>query len=273
MKLDEFVNKYLGKFVEAGGSANAKFQCVDLINQYLVEVLGYPKILWINAKDFSKKAGELYNWIDNTPYGIPKKGDIMVWDSGTWGHVAIYISGDVNRFKSFDQNYGTNKACRVVSHGYKSISGWLSPKVSQTASNDNLKACLKAHSNAMKGLQQSETREKKLQKKLEHNKKVKQELANSIQELLKQEKEYKKVVQKLEKDNKEINAMIKKKTGEASFYQQQVETVNEELKKIKQELTSLKKQNKKWKAQAERGLDGYRNAELIGKVLERIFKI
>jgi hypothetical protein len=46
MTLDEFKNKYLGKQVEFHSyGTGAKNQCVDLVNQYIVEVLGLTPII------------------------------------------------------------------------------------------------------------------------------------------------------------------------------------------------------------------------------------
>jgi len=128
MTLQEFINKYNGKFVEAGGSAGAENQCVDLANQYIVEVLGLPKILWANAKDFPSRAGDKYDWIPNTLTAVPQSGDLMIWGFGAYGHIAIFVEGNVLSFKSFDQNYPLNSVSHIQKHNYKNVSGWMRPK-------------------------------------------------------------------------------------------------------------------------------------------------
>ncbi len=131
MTLDELIKKYDGKQVEVHGSANAKFQCVDLVNAYIRDVLKLPIIKWTNAKDFPSKAGSNYEWIKNTPLGVPKRGDIMVWNGNVGngnGHIAVYLSGNVMKFTSFDQNWSVKEKCKIESHYYRNVSGWLRPR-------------------------------------------------------------------------------------------------------------------------------------------------
>lgn len=150
----EFLEENNGDFVEVAGSPNALNQCVDLVNAYIRDVLGLPIIEWTNAIDFPKRAGEKYTWIVNTPSGVPQEGDIVVWGSpyGKYiengvtkyaGHVAIFISGNADKFKSFDQNYpivGSN--CHVQDHTYNGVLGWLHPKEKP---NTALTECLRQH--------------------------------------------------------------------------------------------------------------------------------
>jgi len=152
MTLDEFVKKYNDKKVEAGGSAGAEWQCVDLANQYISEVLGLPKILWTNAIDFPKKAGSNYDYIKNTPTGVPQKGDLIIWGSGAgqYGHIAIFLEGNVNSFKSFDQNWPLYSPCHVQGHYYKNVIGWMRPKGgSMGEQSPELKECLRLHDKLM----------------------------------------------------------------------------------------------------------------------------
>ena len=125
ISLTEFLLKYNGKYCEVAGSANAQNQCVDLANAFIREVLGLPIIEWTNAKDFPSKAGDKYTYHANTPQAIPQEGDLMVWDNGTAGHIAIYLNGNVNNFNSFDQNYPLGSPCHVQGHTYANVSGWL----------------------------------------------------------------------------------------------------------------------------------------------------
>jgi len=126
MTIQEFFNKWTGEYCEVAGSS-AKNQCVDLVNAYIRDVLGLPIIEWTNAVDFPSKVGDKYDYILNTPTNIPEKGDIVVW-SGKIGHIAIFIEGNANRFKSFDQNYPTGSPCHAQEHTYANILGWLRRK-------------------------------------------------------------------------------------------------------------------------------------------------
>lgn len=125
--LDQIVLEQNGKFVEVAGSSNAKNQCVDLVNFYIRDVLGFPIIEWTNAVDFPKKAGDKYEYIPEDPNFIPQKGDIVVW-KGTVGHIAIILDANINTFTSFDQNYPTGKPCVKVKHTYTGVLGYLRPK-------------------------------------------------------------------------------------------------------------------------------------------------
>ena len=129
MTFQQFLTKWNGKYLEVAGSANAKNQCVDLANGYIRDVLGLPIIEWTNAQDFPKKAGPAYDYILNSPTNIPKEGDIVVWKSAdNVGHIAVFIEGNANSFKSFDQNYPLGSPCHIQGHTYANVLGWLRPK-------------------------------------------------------------------------------------------------------------------------------------------------
>lgn len=140
MSLEQFVAKYLGKQVEYHSySANAKFQCVDLANQYITEVLHLTPLIGTNAKDFPEKIDKSqFDWIENTPDGIPQEGDIPVWNGrvgGGAGHIAIALKDcTINNLKSFDQNWSKPLYCTTESHTYTNVRGWLRSKKSDTIS-------------------------------------------------------------------------------------------------------------------------------------------
>lgn len=121
--LDEFIQNNDGKYVEAGGSANAKNQCIDLANQYFVDVLGLPKILGTNAKDVPSKSP--LPFIKNTPDGVPERGDVVIWSTPPYGHIAIFLDGGSTTFRSFDQNYPSGTPCHIQTHNYNNVLGWL----------------------------------------------------------------------------------------------------------------------------------------------------
>lgn len=138
MTLQEFVDKYLGKQVEYHSyGAGAYNQCVDLVNQYIHDCLDnntkdYTEIIGTNAKDFGTQYDkEDFDWIVNTPTGVPVRGDIVVWNGnagGGAGHVAIFLEGNANSFKSLDQNWSQVERVTMETHNYLNVSGWLRPK-------------------------------------------------------------------------------------------------------------------------------------------------
>jgi hypothetical protein len=140
MNFNEFITKYNGKPVDFDGMYSN--QCVDLMREYIARVVAQPQgqagaaDFW-TAYDKDPVLKLLFDKIPNTPNGIPQPGDIMFWNKnkgGGYGHVAIFISGDVKKFISFDQNWGKpinknmNDPCKKVTHDYTDILGWLHPK-------------------------------------------------------------------------------------------------------------------------------------------------
>lgn len=143
MNYIEFKNKWNGKYCEMGGSANAKNQCVDIVNAYISEVLGLPIVLGTNAVDFPKKClPPNYEYILNTPTGVPQQGDIMIWKSPDGiGHIGIYDNGTSSKFVSFDQNWPVGSVCKLVNHTYTgtyTVVGWLRGKKQNVIIDDML---------------------------------------------------------------------------------------------------------------------------------------
>lgn len=133
MKLDDFINKYEGKFVDVDGFPSSnKYQCTDLYRTYVKEVLGYPQSPPVEgAKDiWNSYLPEYFTRIENTPDGVPQKGDIIIFGTGLgkYGHVSIFLEGNINRFTSLDQNYPTGSPVHKQGHTYNAVIGWLTPK-------------------------------------------------------------------------------------------------------------------------------------------------
>lgn len=130
MTLDEFIKKYTGKGIDYDGWYG--FQCMDLYRQYVKEVLEFPQSIPVpGAKDvWNNYPTQYYERIANTPTGVPNKGDIVIWGPrfGPFGHIAVFVSGNVNRFVSFDQNFPTGSLCALREHNYTGVLGWLRPK-------------------------------------------------------------------------------------------------------------------------------------------------
>lgn len=139
MTLNEFINKWNGRYVDVDGFYGP--QCVDLMRQYCKDVFSVNGYVAIpprgNAKDIYKNFvnNKYFKKVVNTPTGVPKKGDIIFFKTSTWfpflygwaGHVAIFSGGDTMRMITFDQNYPTGSFCRYVNRSYKDCLGWLTP--------------------------------------------------------------------------------------------------------------------------------------------------
>lgn len=128
MTFDQFIALHNGRYVEMGGSINAQNQCVDLANAYIKQVLNEEIILGTNAEDFPSKCMGFCDWIPNQPSLVPENGDIVIWDTGAYGHIAIFIEGNQRGFTSFDQNYPVGTPCHKQKHNYNGVIGWLRPK-------------------------------------------------------------------------------------------------------------------------------------------------
>lgn len=133
MKLDDFISKYEGKFVDVDGFPSSnKYQCTDLYRTYVKEVLGYPQSPPVEgAKDiWSSYLPEYFTRVEYTPDGVPQKGDIIIFGTGLgrWGHVSIFLEGNLSRFTSLDQNYPSGSPVHKQGHTYSAVIGWLTPK-------------------------------------------------------------------------------------------------------------------------------------------------
>lgn len=136
ISFDDFIKKWTNKGIDFDGVYGD--QCMDLMHQYCVEVLGIAdgsvlaapaaKDVFLNFANI--KGNNLFDKIDNTPTGVPQKGDIMFWGTGIgqYGHVAIFRDGDANKFNSFDQNWNGHQYCEIVNHSYNAVLGWLRVK-------------------------------------------------------------------------------------------------------------------------------------------------
>lgn len=131
MTYDDFRNKYNGHAIDFDGAYGV--QCMDLYQQYNKEVVGAPSVpadpaykVWAE----NRFPTAFYTKIENTPTGVPQKGDVIVWKpglNGGFGHIAVFDNGNVNIFTSFDQNFQIKNA-HLQSHNYNYVYGWLRPK-------------------------------------------------------------------------------------------------------------------------------------------------
>ena len=125
------INRYIGQQIDVDGyPPNQPFQCYDLANRYSIDI-GYQRFGGLYASDIFGQQPQNYNWVKNTPSGIPPRGAVVVftrvYGSG-WGHVAITTGeGNTSYFVSLDQNWS---APRVVAtrHDYSQVIGWGIPK-------------------------------------------------------------------------------------------------------------------------------------------------
>jgi hypothetical protein len=137
MTLQDFIYAYNGKHLDYDGEFGC--QCVDEARYYFAEVCGLkdqPAGV-VGARDFFLQyekdpvLKKYFDKIPNTPEFVPDPGDIVIWDKtpgNIYGHIAIFISGDVRAFNSFDQNLPAKAPCGIVHHTYSNVLGFLRPR-------------------------------------------------------------------------------------------------------------------------------------------------
>lgn len=126
----------IGQSIDTDGYYGA--QCKDFINAYCQENWGFtPPGNAIDVISYNYPSG--WQKIQNTPDFIPQPGDIAVWTIGTYGHVGIIISANINSFVSVEQNwYNCNgyvgSPAAKVTHNYSSFWGVIRPPFSSAGS-------------------------------------------------------------------------------------------------------------------------------------------
>ena len=147
INFDDFIIKWTGKPVDFDGIYPN--QCMDLMHEYVYECLGIidKSVLakpWASRVFTEFAWANLFDKIDNSPTGVPQRGDIIFWAEALnydatikhgYGHVAIFISGDANKFKSFDANFPTGSLPHIQDHTYNHVLGWLRPKTQEPMAN------------------------------------------------------------------------------------------------------------------------------------------
>ena len=145
MTLSDFINKYKGISV-CYPTGQYCSECLSLCKQYIKELFRInPPASGTNSaygywSNFPSPLPNKFIKVQNTPSGVPKEGDIIIWkpwSTNKYGHIAIFIAGNANNFKSFDQNYG-GKQAHIQNHNYTNVIGWLSLKAKPAESEDKM---------------------------------------------------------------------------------------------------------------------------------------
>lgn len=107
MKLEHFVEKYLGKTTNIDGVYG--YQCVDLVVAYLVDVFGLPVGAYGNAIDYwTSTHPTLLSKFDRIHSSDTRPGDIVILNGlagNPYGHIGIAVSGgETDHFLMLEQN-------------------------------------------------------------------------------------------------------------------------------------------------------------------------
>lgn len=130
MKLDEFINTYIGKKVDFDGAYGA--QCVDLFRQYCKDVLNIPHTGAVQgAKDlflkYNQMEGEKKFFNALSAWQV-RTGDVIVWNgtsSNPYGHVAIVIGVTDENLLVFEQDGYKQDGAKFKMRSFDNVLGVL----------------------------------------------------------------------------------------------------------------------------------------------------
>ncbi|MBR1762154.1 MAG: CHAP domain-containing protein [Eubacterium sp.] len=132
MTFDEFLKKY-----KTGESCSFnktyRGECVSLVKNYIKEVLGAEPLSIGNAKEYwNKRYGKyissLFTPIENHKGFIPKRGDVFVRTSGTYGHIGIVISASEKELITIEQNFNGCRTIKRIVRTNRDNLNYLRPK-------------------------------------------------------------------------------------------------------------------------------------------------
>ena len=133
MTISEWYPTVAGKRVNSAGGILG--ECVALVQKYANEVLGVsgaPVFPVPAAKDMVGSRPDAFDWVANTPTGVPPYGSIVVFNGrvgGGYGHTGVAIEGsDTNQVRVIQQNDPYGSGVSIKTYPYNNVSGWLVPK-------------------------------------------------------------------------------------------------------------------------------------------------
>ena len=212
--IEDFIKKYDGKYVEVAGSANAKNQCVDLVNQYFIDVWNVPIIEWTNAVDFPEKISKPLYFVDKTPEYVPEPGEVVVFKKygslyGSAGHIGIVASATQKEMYVFEENYPTGSPCTINRHTYLGCRGFIKKqkeddiscqeelekcKTEQIKNDERIKSARKERDEYKRRVEELESEKRSVETKFGLEKKAWSEKEKVLQDLV---ADWKKECQKL----------------------------------------------------------------------------
>lgn len=133
--VDRFYARTNGQRINSCGGILG--QCVAGVQSYTNVELGIggcPAFPVAGAKDMFGTRLDAFDWVKNTPSGIPPRGAIMVWNAnmgGGWGHTGVVTAANVNTFDCYQQNDPYGSGMHVTTYNYNNVIGWGIPKGGQ----------------------------------------------------------------------------------------------------------------------------------------------
>lgn len=145
MQQEAWLSSAAGRYMDVDGyPSGGKYQCVDVADDYCNAMFGDWRgtlgggdagLGLLNASP-ARRESSFTKFTNNVPGRFPQRGDIVFWS----GHVAVVESADASGMWVMEQNYpnqqGVNdglQPCRRWRCDYKSVIGWLRPKMDPPA--------------------------------------------------------------------------------------------------------------------------------------------
>ncbi len=126
MTFNKFIVTYkVGKSYDYAGGY--KGECVSLVKNYIKQVLGFTPQSIGNAKEYWNKRNGSYIKAHFKAVSNPKRGDLFVRTSGTYGHIGIVISAGDTVYYTIEQNKGGSRVVSNETRKYESSYYFLRP--------------------------------------------------------------------------------------------------------------------------------------------------
>ena len=141
MTYQEFKNKYNGKYLDVDGYPSYwRYQCFDLAQAYIMEVLGLPSSILAGCKQVKNmlvrpKIDVLLQYFNEVPVNAMYPGDVCIWSTN---HIAIFDHWDGHQNWYFSQNPNPCKVMVINMSGLRAFRKKASHKIGYQAHVQNI---------------------------------------------------------------------------------------------------------------------------------------
>lgn len=132
MLMSEWWKKYTAGEIRKDYDGNYGVQCVDTANSFAEHVLGFGKGVFYGVR-YAKEIFDNHNKKffvaeKNGKTNYPDKGNLVIWNRGTAGHIAVVVEADEHNITVLESNYDGQGSTRQHTYtNYNNVVGWLIP--------------------------------------------------------------------------------------------------------------------------------------------------